>query len=201
MEVHLDGRRRRYEHRRPELLAAAARYVLEHGLADLSLRPLAQALGVTHAALLRHFGSKEQLLVALTRTVRAGLMAELAEDAELRDARGAELLRRLWRRWAQAQHQRQFLLMFEIYGRTLRERETYRGFLEPIVHDWLRLIEQALVSEGCPAEQATTWATLVLAQIRGLQLDVAGTGDRARVDAAFETWLQMLMRQLPRAQH
>lgn len=196
----VDGRRRRYEHRRPELLAAAAEYVLEHGISDLSLRPLAQALGVTHAALIRHFGSKEQLLDEVTRTIRAGLMAELVSDADLRSAAsGTELLRRLWRRWSAPLHQRQFLLMFEIYGRTIREREKYRWFLEPIVHDWLRLIEQALVREGCVAAQAPTWATIVLSQVRGLQLDLAGTANRSRVNAAFEAWLDMLVRALPRA--
>ncbi len=34
--------------RQTELLDAAYRYALEHGLADLSLRPLAAAIGSSH---------------------------------------------------------------------------------------------------------------------------------------------------------
>jgi len=37
----------RHEYRRPELRDAATNYVLDHGIAGFSLRPAAQALGVT----------------------------------------------------------------------------------------------------------------------------------------------------------
>jgi AcrR family transcriptional regulator len=36
----VDGRTLRFQHRRPELLAAATEYVLDHGIAGLSLRRL-----------------------------------------------------------------------------------------------------------------------------------------------------------------
>ena len=64
----IDGRVLRYQHRRPQLLAAAVDYVLDHGIADLSLRPMASSLGVTHATLIRHFSSKEALVAALVET-------------------------------------------------------------------------------------------------------------------------------------
>ncbi|RZI53447.1 MAG: TetR/AcrR family transcriptional regulator, partial [Pseudonocardia sp.] len=32
----VDGRTLRYQHRRPELLAAATEYVLDHGIGDVS---------------------------------------------------------------------------------------------------------------------------------------------------------------------
>ncbi|WP_222842029.1 hypothetical protein [Cystobacter ferrugineus] len=54
-EEHIDGRRLRYQHRRPELLNDIADYVLEHGVGGLAMRPLAVALGVSHGTLLHHF--------------------------------------------------------------------------------------------------------------------------------------------------
>jgi AcrR family transcriptional regulator len=57
--------------RKPELLEAVVGYVAEHGLGDLSLRPLAEALGVSTYTLVYHFGSKEQLVVEVLASVEA----------------------------------------------------------------------------------------------------------------------------------
>ncbi|WP_238395525.1 TetR/AcrR family transcriptional regulator [Mycolicibacterium sp. CBMA 295] len=76
----VDGRTLRYQHRRPELLAAATEYVLDHGIGDLSLRNMARALGVTHATLLRHFSSKEDLILQVIAKIRSDFTDQLAID-------------------------------------------------------------------------------------------------------------------------
>src|SRR5689334_13292964 len=48
--------------RRQELRDALGDYVLAEGLADMSLRPLAAALGTSPRMLLYHFESKERLV-------------------------------------------------------------------------------------------------------------------------------------------
>jgi AcrR family transcriptional regulator len=73
----VDGRTLRFQHRRPELLAAATEYVLDRGIADLSLRPVAQSLGVTHATLLRHFSSKDELIKCVVEKIRTDLIAQV----------------------------------------------------------------------------------------------------------------------------
>ena len=56
--------------RRAYLLEASYRYVLEHGLTDLSLRPLAQAVGSSPRVLLFLFGSKDELIRELLARAR-----------------------------------------------------------------------------------------------------------------------------------
>jgi AcrR family transcriptional regulator len=80
---------------RDRLLAAAVDHGLTAGIADLSLRELASAIGTSHRMLIYHFGSREGLLVAVTQAVEEkeraallGLHAALTPD-------GA---RRAWRR-------------------------------------------------------------------------------------------------------
>ena len=51
--------------RRREILESAARVFALHGYAGGSLREIANEVGVTPAALIRHFESKESLLVAV----------------------------------------------------------------------------------------------------------------------------------------
>src|SRR5258705_10074843 len=79
--------------KRSVLLEAATDHVLEHGMAGLSLRPLALALGTSPRMLLYHFGSKEQLVTDVLAAARAR-QADLttAWDAEQPDLGPAQLL-------------------------------------------------------------------------------------------------------------
>lgn len=190
----VDGRALRYQHRRPQLLAAAAEYVLEHGVGDLSLRPLAQALGVTHATLIRHFTAKEQLLGEVVEHLRSGLLADIVANEALNPTTStADLLRTFWHRLDDPTERRQFLLLAEIYGLALRDHDRYSHVLESTVHDFIAPIEARLTRDGVPATRSAAVATALLAQIRGLQLDLAATGDRDRVDKAFAITLEALL--------
>lgn len=189
----VDGRTLRHQHRRPELLAAATEYVLDHGIADFSLRPVASALGVTHATLLRHFSSKDELLLQVVAKIHADFMARLKSDDELRSAQSAyELGQRLWRWLCEPTEQRQFVLLFEIVGRAARG--PVREANQAVIVDWLTPLEERLVRDGWSADQSTLRATLLLANVRGLQLDLLMTGDRARVDRAFDLALELATR-------
>ncbi|MGH3608742.1 MAG: TetR/AcrR family transcriptional regulator [Pseudonocardiaceae bacterium] len=57
--------------RRDQLLERAYAYVLNHGLAGMSLRPLAAAVGSSPRVLLFLFGSKDDLVRALLARARA----------------------------------------------------------------------------------------------------------------------------------
>ena len=63
--------------RRQEILDAAIEVFAQRGADRTSLRAIAQEVGVTHAALIHHFGSLERLLV------------EVYEESERRLERGA----------------------------------------------------------------------------------------------------------------
>ncbi|HLR44115.1 MAG TPA: TetR/AcrR family transcriptional regulator, partial [Brevibacterium sp.] len=57
--------------RKTELLEAAYEYVLRHGLGEMSLRPLAAAIGSSPRVLLYLFGSKEGLIRMLLARARS----------------------------------------------------------------------------------------------------------------------------------
>lgn len=64
---------------RAELLSAGRRLLLQEGYAGFSLRTLAHSLGVSHNAPYRHFGSREELILAIVREDQARFDAALAE--------------------------------------------------------------------------------------------------------------------------
>jgi AcrR family transcriptional regulator len=193
MDSPVDGRTLRYQHRRPELLAAAAEYVLDHGIGDMSLRDMARALGVTHATLLRHFSSKEDLLLQVIAKIRADFAHQLGNDEQARPAQPAsELLRATWIRLCEPAEQRQFALLFELVGRATREGGRIAELAQLTIDDWLNIVSEQLSRSGSAPDEANTLATLLLAQVRGLQLDLLLTGDRTRVDRAVEALIAMI---------
>lgn len=188
-----DGRSLRYQHRRPELLSSVTDYLLEQGVANLALRAVAEGVGVSHATLLRHFSSKEELLTAVLGHIRDDVAARMAGDPGLASAEStAELVTRLWDLLCEPKEQRQFLLLFELVGRLPRGGHGEPGIADSLVHDWIELIVERLAGEGWERQAAEPVATLVLAQFRGLQLDLLVAGDRGRVDRAVQTSLRLL---------
>ncbi len=155
--------------RRAELLRQAVDYAVEHGVADLTLRPLARALAVQPNTLVHHFGSKEELLSEILNGVRDRLRAMRAAIAASHD--GDPRLG-TWRWTADPERLPFFRFFFEAYGLALRHPERYRTFLARVVSDWL-------------PEGAELQATLELAVQRGLLLDLLTTGERERVEGAL----------------
>lgn len=194
-KTRVDGRTLRHQHRRPQLLAAATEYVLDHGIIEVSLRDIAAGLGVTHATLLRHFSTKEDLLLEVVGRIRSDFRSELLDDQQLRAVQPvSQLLRLTWTRLCQPHEQRQFILLFELVGRAARQPDRIAALAESLVTDWVDMLAEQLTRAGSPAQDAEELATLLLAQVRGLQLDLLLTGERARVDRALESTIRMVER-------
>jgi AcrR family transcriptional regulator len=172
---------------RDRLLRDAITYVAEHGLADLSLRRLAAAIGTSHRMLIYHFGSKDGLVVAVIRAVEEQQRTRLAE-LELDPARSpADLARRMWQHLSDPALWPNERLFFEMYGHALQARAPGSAdFLRDIVESWLEPIAAIRRAQGVAPDVARAQARLDLAITRGLLLDLLATGDRAGADAAAE---------------
>ena len=171
---------------RDDLLAAAVGYALDAGIADLSLRQIAAAIGTSHRMLIYHFGSREGLLVAVTQAVEAQQRATLLQSgATSQDARHA------WAHLSDPALWPQERLFFELYAYALRGRPGTEGFLDGIVESWVAPIAAGLVEGGADEPTARADARLGVAVVRGLLLDLLATGDRAGTTAAYERLLQL----------
>lgn len=171
---------------REHLLAAAVRQALDAGIADLSLRQIAAAIGTSHRMLIYHFGSREGLLVAVTQAVEDQQRAALlASGATSQDAWHA------WEHFSDPALWPQERLFFELYAYALRGRPGTEGFLDDIVESWVVPIAAALVEAGADEPTARADARLGVAVVRGLLLDLLATGDRAGTTAAYERFLRL----------
>lgn len=173
--------------RREYLLEAAYQYVLEHGLSDLSLRPLAQAIGSSPRVLLFVFESKDNLVRTLLGRARQDEL-EVLEPIQTATQEGAILQEEaalvIWAWLADPGHRGLLTLWVEAYARSLTVSSgPLAEFGRQSVIDWLPLL-------AGPVE-----STVLLALLRGALLDVLATGDYARVDASIREALRLLIRQ------
>ncbi|MGW9303837.1 hypothetical protein [Streptomyces cyaneofuscatus] len=82
----------------------------------------------------------------------------------------------------------------EVHALAVREPERYSRHLQRAAHDSLALMENLVVAEGCPADQAPLVASMIVAQARGLQLDLLATAERDRVDRSFALFVDLIGR-------
>lgn len=179
--------------RREELLDRAYRYVTQHGLSAMSLRPLAAEIGSSPRVLLFLFGSKDGLVRALLARARA---EEMAHVQRVRREAGVDLTRvglETWR-WLTAEEHRGLLTLWtESYARSLIEPDgPWAGFAASTVDDWLTLLAdtQPPGERTTPAGEARR--TLVLAVLRGGLLDLLATGDVGRTTRAVTSALEAM---------
>jgi AcrR family transcriptional regulator len=167
--------------RREELLEKAYAFVLEHGLADLSLRPLALAIGSSPRVLLYLFESKDGLVrELLARARRDELAAIQGIDGDL-DAVTATL----WEWLAAPEHEQLLVLWVEAYARSLVDPAgPWAGFARQSVEDWLDVLAKAQPPAVRRTKAGLAERTRALALLRGALLDLLATGDRARAGAA-----------------
>ena len=186
---------RSVDEKRPgQLRNAIVRYLIKHGLADLSLRPLAKALGSTPRGLLYYFGSKEKMVIEVLAQVR---QRQAATYAQVEAASFAQACQIVWKRMSAPDSEPLFRLFFEAYGIALRRPQLYRAFLHHTIEDWLKFLADPLCREGYKPREARAFATVVVAGLRGFMLDFCNTHDRKRLDQAVGLWLRTLDTMLP----
>jgi AcrR family transcriptional regulator len=169
--------------RRSELLDALIEEFAAHGIGDRSLRDIAEAVGTSHRMLLHHFGSRDELLLAIVEEVERRQMA-VASRLPTEPADGLAAM------WADVRRPelRPFeRLFFECYARGAQGERPYARMLPSAVTGWLDQVGGTSRGTADPA-----LARLGLAVVRGLLLDLVATGDEAGVDAAAEAFVDML---------
>ena len=168
---------------RERLLDSCTDHALRRGLPE-RLAPLAAAVGVSGRMLVYHFGTKEALQRAILRRARQRQVETFGDLLRVRT--GEPYLRTLNEAWLAISGPpgRPFIGLF---GRLREDTEQrlWPDFRREATTEWLAPLAAGMGSIGRPE-----LATLVLAVIRGLIMDLEATDDSARVDQAFAAFLR-----------
>jgi AcrR family transcriptional regulator len=171
--------------RRSQLLEKLVDEFAAGGVGDRSLRDVAAAVGTSHRMLLHHFGSRDELLVAIVEEVERRQMtvvADLPTDP-------AENFLAMWDHLRKPELRPFERLFFECYSRAANGEQPFDRMVPGAVDDWLAYVGE--LADGL-AEPAVV--RLGLAVVRGLLLDLVATNDAAGVDAAARAFADLLRR-------
>jgi AcrR family transcriptional regulator len=171
--------------RRRQLLEAVFEEFAAGGVGDRSLRELAAAVGTSHRMLLHHFGSREDMLVAIVEEAERRQMA-LVPDLPMNPAEGFAAM---WTDLRRAELRPVERLFFECYARAAQGEKPFTRMIPGAVDGWLGEVE---ANADAPYDRAM--ARLGLAVTRGLLLDLVATNDEAGVDAAAKAFVNLLSR-------
>jgi AcrR family transcriptional regulator len=169
--------------RRHELLGALLDAFATGGIGDRSLREIAEAVGTSHRMLIHHFGSRDELLIAVVEEVerrQALTLDDLPDDPVAAFlAMWTDLIRPELRPFER--------LFFECYARGCQGEAPFDRLVPAAVHGWLSAIDERT---GGTADAAK--ARLGLAVTRGLLLDLVATDDVDGVTAAAGAFAALL---------
>jgi AcrR family transcriptional regulator len=173
------------EGRRRELLDALIETLARDGIGGRPLREIADAVGTSHRMLLHHFGSREELLLAVVEEVERRQTAMLDElPADPADAVAA-----MWVDLRRPEVRPLERLFFECYARAAQGEEPFTRLLPGAIDGWLDEVDRRA---GGNADRSMV--RLGLAVSRGLLLDLVATGDDEGVDAAAAEFVRLLRR-------
>lgn len=155
---------------------------------NLSMRQVAERLGVHHTLLTYHFGSRPSLLGAvLSEARRRDNLVIAATD----DALGfAPLCRAIWSFYSDDAHEDRTRAFFHLVGLAVYEPAAFREFVAGL-DELTGVLEAAALREGGSAEDAREQSLLAIACLRGLLLQRL-LSPKAEVDAAAERFFASL---------
>jgi len=169
--------------RREELLEATAAYLLEYGVSNLSLRPLAASTGTRARLLIYHFGSRDALVSAALSVILGRVQQDFFSINK-----GATLGRTLlkfWRAATEPVNEPYLRLMLEVHGVAFHNPSIYGQYRRESLESWKALVAEKLDKRKMTRRQREDLSTLVIAVVDGLLLDYLATGDLKRTTRAL----------------
>jgi AcrR family transcriptional regulator len=146
------------------------------------VEPLAAA-STSSRMLIYHVGTRDALLRAVLVHARRRQRATLGDLLRARPhERYDDTLRRVWAAMTGPEVRPYFRMFGPLPPK--QERLLWPGFREEATTEWLAPLEEGLRTLGRPGT-----ATVVLATVRGLLIDLDATGDHERTDRALEELL------------
>jgi AcrR family transcriptional regulator len=150
-----------------QIITAAKPLMVDQGYRGLSMREIAEAVGVSKAALYYHFQDKEQLLLAI-------LESNLADIEQLIDT---------IRHQAQSSHQRIHLLIKNILTQPADQRAIIRLASQEMPH----------LSEQARRDFNRLYHQKFLSKIEAMFVDGMRSGDLRDIDPSVATWSMLGM--------
>ncbi|MEV6067397.1 TetR/AcrR family transcriptional regulator [Nocardia sp. NPDC052001] len=165
--------------RRAELLAGVIAYIAERGLAELSLRPLAEYLGTSSRMLIHYFGTKEQMLIAALETQRPDIPALFSgiDDPEVLKSRMAQSFTMS----TTCPGSISMSVLLQVLGAATVPGSPFTDYATDAVRVLVSAMTDTLIRIDPAIDDPEAAATLLISGMRGIITDWWITGDTDRI--------------------
>jgi len=183
------------EHLRQRLLEAATELMATEG-PDFSLRPLVASIGTSTSAVYPLFGSRGELLEAITLRAASSLV-DAQNEADVDDPVQRILgLAHAWRRWA-TENASMFQVVFGRGESTPAVDEARDSTTEPL----LRAVRSAVEQGVLHGDPETSTRTIFAAVHGAITLELLGLHPADQADALFDAQLAAIWRSWATPEH
>lgn len=163
-------------------------YLLEHGVQDLSLRPLAKAVGSNARMLIYHFGSKEQLIIEALELAQTFQLAALSKSPNPKPDPIAELSF-LWQWFSSSEFLAFAKLLFELEILAIKGDPHYEAFAQQIIEGWIGFVQSRFTA----CDRVT--ASIIVNAFSGFLLDLLISKNTERVNTAFKAFAVLISKE------
>jgi len=194
------GRKTDYK-AKEEILEKVISTMSQNGLNTLSLRGIAQEIGVSARMLIYHFESYDALINLLfihLSTIHKSILKNLMAENE--DKTFVEVSQIFIESIYSAENKKKLILFLELYMKALRDPDKYYKFFDEVLHNWINEVESMIAPE-C-GNKSRLYATMIMSFYRGLMLDWLATKDIGRIyetNNVFNMLIADLMKERPKA--
>ena len=187
--------------RKDEILAAAQRILIEEGHHRLTLRNVAENVGIKLASLQYHFPNKHDLITALMASVDEnykGLLESLLGvlDSSATDEDAARVIERVF---AEYQDERALNLHEQLWALSIRDSAMMDQYLKGYSNIWESTAE--VIGRFDPAateDERRTRAALIIALVDGLETFLSAEQLRRQMPDTIKTSLSDLIKTIAR---
>jgi AcrR family transcriptional regulator len=133
---------------------------------DLSLAPMAEALGTSKRMLLYYFGDRRGLLEQAQSAARpnAGNIFRDVDGPQTLESAAMDL----WHALTRGKQRRSVRMLLQVLSLATTDPETYGDFAQTAIDLMLTPISEAFVAAGFTAEESAQRGTLIVSGMRGL---------------------------------
>ena len=178
---------------RDRLLDSCVRYVLDHGLIGLSLRPLATAIGTSDRMLIYHFTNKDHLVSAVLERANTMLTSAVgdASGCSVTTPSVGDVLLAAWDFMSTTEGKKLSRLYLELCVLSGQDPQRWVTAHRAMRNSWVALIEPTLRPiASAPRRQAAQ--RLAIDAIDGLLLDDLVTGESDQIRGAMDVLVELI---------
>ncbi len=154
-----------------KILTDTVKYLLEYGISNLSLRPLAKSMGTSDRMILYYFKNKEELVSSAVKLVAEGIISLVKRDLERLELKSeTNFIDVIWNLFIDPKNRNATCLFFEIDILMMREPNLYGETAKYLMSEWNELIKQGLIKSGLTKKVALEIYISISSELTGLFL-------------------------------